>query len=100
MKSNNLEYINHFFCAQIMDIFAISYSYISADVPSGFMARFPEFIFLLLVHSQSLFSTFSFSTSQGMQREREISCSMESLGPKCRHTDGILITLFSPLTEK
>lgn len=54
-----------------MDVFAISYSYISADVPSGFMARFPEFIFLILVHSQSLLSTFSFSTSQG-KRERDL----------------------------
>lgn len=48
-----------------MDFFTISYSYISADVTSDFMARFPEFIFLILVHSQSLLSTFSFSTSQG-----------------------------------
>lgn len=54
MKSNNLEYINHFF-APIMDIFPITYSYISVDVPSGFMARFPAFIFLVLSHTQSLF---------------------------------------------
>lgn len=38
-----------------MDIFPITYSYISADVPSGFMARFPAFIFLVLSHTQSLF---------------------------------------------
>jgi len=53
MKSNNLEYINHFF-DQAMDIFPIAYSYISADVPSGFMAMFPAFIFLMLSRTLNL----------------------------------------------
>lgn len=70
MKSSNLEYINHFF-AQIMDIFPITYSYISTDVPSGFMARFPTFIFLVLVHTLSLFLQ-SLSLSPAVYAERAL----------------------------
>lgn len=74
MKSNNLECINHFF-AQIMDIFPITYSYISTDVPSGFMARFPAFIFLVLIHTLSLFLHFlslSLSLSCSLYAERDL----------------------------